>query len=82
LLAEETLLLQTDFSDIDLTLAYSEKNGGLEFTCEASGVPVNPLEEGAHEDDIGIKLIRSRSTSSHYRYDNGKNIVSIQVKEN
>jgi polar amino acid transport system ATP-binding protein len=77
---EETLLLQADFSDISLSLAYSEKNGHLEFLFAAAGVPVNPLEEGVQDDDIGLKLIQSRCESSQYQYENGKNILLFKVK--
>jgi len=80
LLVEETLLLQADFSDINLSLAYSEKTGHLELLFEATGVPVNPLEEGVRDDDIGLKLIQSRCESSQYKYENGKNILLFTVK--
>ncbi len=81
LLVEETLILQTEFSDIDLSLAYSEKTGRLEFLFTAGGAPMNPLEEGVQEDDIGIRLIKSRCTDSQYRYENGKNILLLEVKD-
>ena len=77
---EETLLLQADFTDISLSLAYSEKTGHLELFFEAMGVPVNPLEEDVQDDDIGLKLIHSRCASSQYKYENGKNILLIKVQ--
>ena len=80
LLVEETLLLQTDFSDISLNLAYFEKTGHLEFRCEAAGEPVNPLQEGVQSDDIGLKLIQSRIEDSQYRYENHKNMLFFKVK--
>lgn len=80
LLVEETLILQRDFSDINLNLAYSEKTGRLEFTCAAAGAPVDPLADGAQEDDIGIRLIQSRCDGSRYQYENGRNILSFEVK--
>jgi len=79
LLAEEVLGLQTDFSDITLNLVYSEKVGTLELVCTSVGAPANPLEEGAQEDDIGLKLILSRCESSDYNYENGKNILMFKV---
>jgi polar amino acid transport system ATP-binding protein len=63
LLIEEILVLQKDLSNITLVLAYSEKDGNLELTFEAYGLPANPLEAGVHDDDIGIMLIRSRCES-------------------
>ncbi len=80
LLAEEILLLQRDFTEITLTLAYHEKTGKLEVLCAAAGAPFNPLERGAGADDIGQKLIQSRSAGSEYRYEEGKNILSVFVR--
>jgi polar amino acid transport system ATP-binding protein len=82
LLVEETLLLQKDFSGININLAYSEKTERLEFLLAAAGVPANPLQEGAQDDDIGLKLIKSRCASSQYKYENGQNILIIEVKQN
>jgi len=80
LLAEETLLLQADYSDITLSLAYSEKTGHLELLFEAAGAPGNPLVEGVQDDDIGLKLIQGRCASSQYQYENGKNILLFKIK--
>lgn len=81
LLVEEVLLLQRDYSDIDLSPAYSEKTGHLEISFEAAGAPANPLEKGQQKDNIGLRLIRSRCAGSQHRYENGKNILWIEVKE-
>lgn len=81
LLIEEILLLQTDFSDIDICLAYSEKSGHLEFVLETAGSPANPLEESEQDDDLGLMLIKSRCETIQYRYENGKNILSCQLKD-
>ncbi|NCC47192.1 MAG: ATP-binding cassette domain-containing protein [Bacteroidia bacterium] len=80
LLTEEVLCLQSDFSDIDLNLSYSEKDGNLEFVCQSTGLPVNPLEEGVAEDDIGLRLIRAKCKSVEYKYENGRNILTLIVK--
>ncbi len=80
LLVEEILLLQKDFSGITLALAYSEKDGSLEFLFESAGEPADPLKDGARDDDIGVMLIKSRCDSIAYKYENGKNILLIQVK--
>jgi len=79
-IAEEILTLQTDFSDIQLNLSYSEKDGTLEMMCESAGVPVNPLEEGVTEDDIALKLIKARCETVDYDYENGRNILRLKVK--
>ncbi|MGE5544826.1 MAG: amino acid ABC transporter ATP-binding protein, partial [Bacillota bacterium] len=80
LLVEELLVLQQDFSDITISLAYSEKNGNMELTIESAGEPVNSLESGAPGDQIGQLLIKSRCESYDYRYESGKNILLCRVK--
>jgi polar amino acid transport system ATP-binding protein len=80
LLAEEVIVLQHDYSDITITLSYSEKDGDVEILCESSGSPLNPLEPGATEDEIGLLLIKDKCKSVDYSYENGKNILSLKVK--
>ena len=80
LIIEEVLELQSDFSDIDLSLSYHEKVGTLEFSCESAGLPANPLAESTWENDIGLRILKSRCKSIDYRYDNGKNIIDLTVK--
>ncbi|MBP7459988.1 MAG: ATP-binding cassette domain-containing protein [Candidatus Delongbacteria bacterium] len=79
LLVEEVLALQSDFADIDLHLAYSEKDHSLTLTVSESAPPQNPLEEGRHEDDLGIMVIRSTCSSILYDYQNGRNILQLGV---
>jgi len=79
-IAEEVLGLQTDFMDIDISLYYSEKEGTLEMKCESSGEPFNPLEVGALEDEIGLKLIKARSKSIKYSYDKERNVLLLRMK--
>ncbi len=79
-MAEEVLCLQQDFSDIQVSLSYSEKDGGVELVCVSGGAPVNPLEEGAAKDEFGIKLIKARSRSVEYRYENGKNVLILRIR--
>lgn len=79
-IAEEVLTIQTDFSDIQLSLTYSEKDGGVELVCESTGAPRNPMDEGVVEDDIGIRLIRARCQSIDYRYEKGKNVLVLRMK--
>jgi polar amino acid transport system ATP-binding protein len=75
--SEEVLGMQREFNDIRLNLAYSEKDGSLEMTCRNAGNPFNPLEEGALDDDIGLKLIKARCKSLDYKYENGENILDL-----
>ena len=78
--AEEALILQNSYDDIDITLSYSEKAGDVELLCESTGSPFNPLEEGALEDMIGLNIIRNRCKSVDYRYENGRNILQAVIK--
>ncbi|MFA4921064.1 MAG: ATP-binding cassette domain-containing protein [Candidatus Neomarinimicrobiota bacterium] len=80
LISEEVLGIQSNYSNLDLSLSYSEKDGGVEMVCESEGNPVNPLEEGALEDDLGLMLIKSRSDNIEYKYENGRNILTLGVK--
>ena len=80
LIAEELLGLQTDYSDIFLSLSYSEQDGNLEFLCETPGTSFNPFEEGVLEDNLGVLIIRGRCQSVDHRYENGKNRLVLKVK--
>lgn len=80
LIIEEILGLQRDFSDITLTLAYSEKRSHLELVFESGGGFGYFLEEGVQADDIGIKLIKGKCENIQYHYENGKNKFLATVK--
>jgi polar amino acid transport system ATP-binding protein len=79
-IAEEVLGLQTDFSDISLSLSYSEKEGDVQLVCESAGLPVNPLKNDLLDEDIGLKLILGRCKSVDYAYTDRKNILVLRVK--
>jgi polar amino acid transport system ATP-binding protein len=79
-MAEEVLCLQKDFSDIQVSLAYSEKDGGVALECQSAGTPWNPLEAGREEDEIGLRLIRARCDSVEYRREDGKNVLLLRMK--
>ena len=80
-IAEEVLGLQNDFSEIHISLSYSEKDGSLELLCESAGTPANPMENPNRADDIAINLIRARCNTITYRYENGKNVLVLKMKE-
>jgi len=77
MLVEEVLLLQKEFSGIELRLSFSEKTGGVNLSCSASGDPYNPLDD--EDNDLALMLIRSRSTGLEYRREEERNIVLLQV---
>ena len=80
-LGEEILCLLTDFSDVNMSLSYSEKDGSLEMVCDSAGQEINPMAEGSLEDDIGLRLIRARCESVAYEYAGGRNILTMKIKE-
>jgi polar amino acid transport system ATP-binding protein len=80
-IAEEVLLFQTDYTHINLSLSYSEKDGGLVLVCESAGDPVNPLEEGVLEDEIGLMLIKARCESVEYNFENHRNTLIFKLKK-
>ncbi|MEI7499520.1 MAG: amino acid ABC transporter ATP-binding protein [Bacteroidota bacterium] len=80
LIAEEVLCLQQNFTDIHLSLSFSEKEGTVELVCSSAGPLVNPLKDNPEEDDIGLKLILGRCKSVDYTYEDGKNILFLKVK--
>ncbi len=80
-MTEEVLCLQKDFSDVRISLSYSEKDGSLELECSSAGPGRNPLEEPGEEEEIPIRLIRARCSQVDYRYEGGKNILTLLLKK-
>ncbi len=80
-IGEELLCLQQDFSDVTLGVSFSEKDGAVGITCESAGTPFNPFEKDSEENEIGIMLIKGRCNSVDYRFENGKNILLLKMKE-
>ena len=78
--AEEALILQKDFHDLDISLSFSEKDGSVELLCESTGISFNPLQDGATEDAIGLNIIRSRCNSVNYNYENGRNRLLMAIR--
>jgi len=78
--AEELLLFPSDFLEVDFHLSYSEKDGSLHLIYESTGEPFNPLEEGALEDEIGLKIVVSKCQSVEYEYGNKRNRLLLRIK--
>jgi polar amino acid transport system ATP-binding protein len=78
-IAEELLLLQTDFSNIDLGLSYSEKDGSVEMALESKGAPFNPLEEDDPMENFGLMIIKARCKSLEYHYQNERNCLFLKI---
>jgi polar amino acid transport system ATP-binding protein len=79
-LVEEVLALQPSFEDVKLGLAYSERDGRLEFVSSSAGPPLNVLESGVNPDELGPTLIRWRCEATDYRYEDGRNVLTLQVR--
>ncbi len=77
-LGEEILGMISDFSNVEVSLSFSEKENSLEMVCKNSGAPFNPLAEGALQDEIGLNLIKARCKSVDYQYENNKNILILK----
>ena len=80
LVAEEALIFQKDFHDIDISLSFTEKDGSVELLLESTGEPFNPLEENSLDDSIGLNIIRNRSKSVNYKYEHGRNRLIMEIK--
>jgi polar amino acid transport system ATP-binding protein len=78
-LTEEVLLIQRDFTDIRLSLSYSEKDHSIELTCKSIGSFFNPLEAGREEDEIPIRIIKGFSSTTAYRYEDGLNVLTLRM---
>ncbi len=79
-MTEEVLLLQRDFTDIRLSLSYSEKDGSLELGCKSAGSPRNTLDDGREEDEIAIRLIKGICSATEYRHENGMNVLTLKMR--
>jgi polar amino acid transport system ATP-binding protein len=79
-ITEEVLVIQRDFSDIRLSLSFSEKDGSLELSCRSAGMPSNPFDEGREEDEIPIRIIQAFCAAIEYRYEEGMNVFRLKLK--
>ena len=79
-IAEELLLLIKNLNNTQLRLSYSEKISSVSFICESSGEPYNPFQDESMDEDIGIKIILSRCENVEYKFENGKNILTLIIK--
>ncbi len=78
MLAEEVLVMQKDYSKINIMLSYSEKEGTLALVCESGGAQYNPLEDEFHE--IALMIIKGRCKSVEYTFSGGKNVLTLNIK--
>ena len=77
---EELLLIQKEFVDTQLRISYSEKMSTISLICESPGEPYNPFEDESMKDDIGVRIIVARCQEAGHKFENGKNIVTLLIK--
>jgi len=78
--AEEALGLQNDYTDIVLSLTYSEKDGAVEMVCSSAGPPFNPLTGEGNDENLGLTIIKGRCSSVDYAYEEGRNTLYMRLK--
>jgi polar amino acid transport system ATP-binding protein len=84
LIIEELLLIYQPYLDkieLELIVAYSEKNDTLELILESDGKPLNPLESEELPDEIGLNLIKSFSSKIDYVHEDNKNKLTVSIKK-
>lgn len=78
-IAEELLVMQPDFSDIDISLSYSEKDGQVRMVCDSLGAPWNPLEAEDPMENIGLMIIKARCKNLDYACVDGRNVLTLNI---
>ena len=84
LLVEELLQIydpRRNTTQVDLTLAYSEKKETLELVCLSHGNALDLLDKDALPDEFGIKIIRNLSEDIEYQRQEGKNRVTLTIRK-
>jgi len=66
--------------DIDLVLAYSEKQRSLELRLDSLGPAGNPLETSALPDDLALTLIRNYAEDIVYERIGDRNRLRMRVR--
>jgi polar amino acid transport system ATP-binding protein len=82
LLVEELIALyDLRLCQVELTLAYSEKQDRLELVMESAGAAFNPLEPGNAPDEIGLSIIAGMSENVEYQRADDLNCISLTIKK-
>lgn len=82
LLVEELLALyDLQQCQVELTLAYSEKQDRLDLVLESTGGAFNPLDSGNAPDEIGLNIIAGLSENVEYCRFKEQNYLSLTIKK-
>lgn len=82
LIIEELLVLyqsQSKTINVDLRVAYSEKQDSVEIIFESAGEEGNLLEK-AEPDDIGVMIIKNKAERIEFQYVDDRNKLSMFLK--
>jgi polar amino acid transport system ATP-binding protein len=82
LLCEELLEIYRtlmDPLDVDLTIAYSEKDQSLELRADSAGPLGNPLEAPNLPDRLGVDLILNKAKDVAYSQVGSRNLLTMRV---
>jgi polar amino acid transport system ATP-binding protein len=82
LLVEELLQLHKPIlsgAAVDLSIAYSEKNGRLELVVETDDTGFDPLRVADGDDGLAVTLVRGTAETIVQRRENGKSRLELTV---
>ncbi|MDO4731770.1 MAG: amino acid ABC transporter ATP-binding protein [Clostridia bacterium] len=65
--------------EIDITIEYSEADGGIILYCGYNGLAYNPFEKTEEQDNLGVIIIKHTAKSHQYSYENGRNLITIEM---
>ncbi len=83
LLVEEMLQIYNPFlqsTQLDMTIAYSERNELLDLVFESAGEAVNLLDKNLSPDELGLTIIYSLTENIDYQRLNDKNRLILSLK--
>jgi polar amino acid transport system ATP-binding protein len=82
LLVEEVLQIYTPKLGgivLDMTIAYSEKQGRIQLICESTGKEGNPMGGEDLEDNLGLMIISNLAENIDYQRVDGKNRLQFTL---
>jgi polar amino acid transport system ATP-binding protein len=83
LLVEELLYLHKPILQpfvVDLSVAYSEKNGRLSLVVETADTGIDPLEVRGEDDGLSIAIVRGTAEAIDHRQADGRSRLELALK--
>jgi len=53
---------------------------GIDILDKSTGLPINPPEDRALGDPIGLNILRNRCKTLNYNYKNGRNTFIMEIR--